>query len=301
MCKCRGTVAAGLVIGALSATALAAERTVLLEEFTATWCGPCVPMGTALGNMLNNMGDDDLGLVQVHISDNVTIQWGTNRANMYGVTAIPTVVLEGQQKWVGYSTQNVAAIQNAINARLAVATDVVIQMGATQIDADSWEVNGTVSLEPTGTAKTVRLWTLQLLNHYPAGTHHHNCLRQAFGGVDIALTPGSSEPFSYTINLAAYDVQHMEDVKITVFAQKPGGYPAEVYNTYVMTYPFGDPPLQGDLTNDGCIGQEDLGIVLSDYGCVPLGPPCEGDVDGDNDCDQSDLGIILANYGQGCP
>jgi hypothetical protein len=47
----------------------------------------------------------------------------------------------------------------------------------------------------------------------------------------------------------------------------------------------------GDLTGDGCVDQQDLGILLAAYELSG-----EGDVDGDGDTDQGDLGILLANY-----
>lgn len=51
----------------------------------------------------------------------------------------------------------------------------------------------------------------------------------------------------------------------------------------------------GDLDGDGCVGQSDLGILLS---CYEAGD-C-GDLDGDGKTTQSDLGILLGNYGAGC-
>ncbi|MCK4873145.1 MAG: hypothetical protein KAS72_10505 [Phycisphaerales bacterium] len=48
---------------------------------------------------------------------------------------------------------------------------------------------------------------------------------------------------------------------------------------------------QGDLDGDNRVDQNDLGILLSDYG-----RGCRGDLDGDGDTDASDLGILLARY-----
>jgi hypothetical protein len=55
----------------------------------------------------------------------------------------------------------------------------------------------------------------------------------------------------------------------------------------------------GDLNGDGSIGQDDLGILLGDWGCT--GPDCDGDIDGDGDTDQADLGALLGSYGEDCP
>jgi hypothetical protein len=55
--------------------------------------------------------------------------------------------------------------------------------------------------------------------------------------------------------------------------------------------------IPGDLDNNGCVDQSDLGTLLANYPCT--GCDCAGDADGDGDTDQSDLGSILANYGTG--
>jgi hypothetical protein len=51
-----------------------------------------------------------------------------------------------------------------------------------------------------------------------------------------------------------------------------------------------------DLTGDGFIGQDDLGVLLASYG-----QDDGGDIDGDGDTDQADLGALLGVYGQDCP
>ncbi|MFG0251457.1 MAG: hypothetical protein ACF8NJ_01125, partial [Phycisphaerales bacterium JB038] len=53
--------------------------------------------------------------------------------------------------------------------------------------------------------------------------------------------------------------------------------------------------LPGDLNFDGCVDQQDLGLLLAAFN-IDDG----GDNDGDGDTDASDLGILLAHYGQGC-
>ncbi len=52
-----------------------------------------------------------------------------------------------------------------------------------------------------------------------------------------------------------------------------------------------------DITGDGFIGLDDLGIVLSQYGSASGG---SGDLDADGDVDLSDLGLVLAHFGETC-
>jgi YVTN family beta-propeller protein len=58
--------------------------------------------------------------------------------------------------------------------------------------------------------------------------------------------------------------------------------------------------LLGDLDGNGTVAQPDLGLLLSNFGCVPPAT-CPADIDGDGDTDQSDLGLLLSNYGKSCP
>ena len=70
------------------------------------------------------------------------------------------------------------------------------------------------------------------------------------------------------------------------------------YDMAFRTY-VGEADIPGDLNDDGCVDQVDLGILLADWGCT--GGDCPGDCDGDGDTDHSDLGILLAHWGEGCP
>jgi hypothetical protein len=57
----------------------------------------------------------------------------------------------------------------------------------------------------------------------------------------------------------------------------------------------------GDLNGDGVVNQQDLGILLGDWGCTAGVGLCPGDCDNDGDTDQSDLGILLSNWEKQCP
>lgn len=55
--------------------------------------------------------------------------------------------------------------------------------------------------------------------------------------------------------------------------------------------------IPGDVTGDCRVNQQDLAVLLADYGCRPAGGrTCPGDCDGDGDTDQSDLGVLLTFF-----
>jgi len=60
--------------------------------------------------------------------------------------------------------------------------------------------------------------------------------------------------------------------------------------------------LLGDLNHDGFVGQDDLNIVLANWGqAVDAGAMLLGDSSGDGLVGQDDLNVVLANWGTGSP
>lgn len=59
------------------------------------------------------------------------------------------------------------------------------------------------------------------------------------------------------------------------------------------------PPMPGDITNDGCIDDTDLSILLDQFGMT--GDRLLGDINQNGVVDDADLATVLAGFGQGCP
>lgn len=59
-------------------------------------------------------------------------------------------------------------------------------------------------------------------------------------------------------------------------------------------------PGASDIDRDGCVGQADLGILLSHW-LQTVPPNTQGDLNGDGVVNQADLGILLADWNAGCP
>jgi hypothetical protein len=58
--------------------------------------------------------------------------------------------------------------------------------------------------------------------------------------------------------------------------------------------------IPADLDGDCVVGQADLGLLLSNYGCTAGAGACSADLDGDGKTGQADLGILLSAYGTSC-
>ncbi|MCK4871283.1 MAG: hypothetical protein KAS72_01015 [Phycisphaerales bacterium] len=227
--SCRRTVAIlslGLVLGAtFTPCADAADRKVMGEQFTATWCGYCPPVGIAM-NMLMDDYPDSIISAQIHVSDapyNTT--WGTARASFYSVSGIPHMKIDGVLTRVGGGT--VTSCYNdflgKMNTRLAVPTDVTIDLTGEIVVDQTYRLTASIGVEAGGAAKTVRVHMIQTLDDYPVSfdDHTYNCTRVGYQVGDYALTPGNTEIIVQDFNLDAISWGDQQNIRFIVFVQEP--------------------------------------------------------------------------------
>ncbi|MDD8052533.1 MAG: thioredoxin domain-containing protein [Thermotogota bacterium] len=100
-------------------------KNVLIESFTATWCGPC----KTYDPIVNEMYDADPSLILVHYhvqNDGLDFNWTNNRINWYGNQGIPMFVLDGVTKKIGGSPTFYMQFQKLISDRKnAIVSDPV--------------------------------------------------------------------------------------------------------------------------------------------------------------------------------
>jgi hypothetical protein len=190
---------------------------------------------------------DTLCALWIHRSDAYTTPWGDGRKLYYANTYIPIVWIDGLIVSTSY--------QSDINARLAVPTDVVINIGANQIDASTFLVNTEVCVEPGGIGKTMRLHVVALLEKYPLeDVYYRNCVRQGFELGDVTVGPGSCAAFEQTITFDATSWANQSDIKVAAFVHDPlPGGPAEVYQSAIVDWPLPDTmrPIFSNGAEDG--------------------------------------------------
>ena len=241
-------------------------------------------MNNLLNDPNNQIADGTFTLVQYHLSDGYQTTWGNTRFfNFYHATGTPTAWFDGALPCVGlpdpYSDQIVYDYYlEQYTARRAVLTDVTITVTGVQATGQTYTVRTRVCLEPGGTAKTVRVYLAQVLDHWPTTfTYLRNGFKQAATTEDVALTPGQCTLVtrSFTFDSTSWNSQN--NIKIIVWAQKPQAdsteaNPADVYQAAVMSWPF--PP---DCNANGVPDATDIANSTS-QDCNANGIPDECDI-----------------------
>jgi len=265
-CSFGGGRRAGWVLATLAAvallpvTAFGAERVVLCEEFTATWCSHCANAGQRFSQLMNNY-PDVFAFVQIHHGDNYATAWGNQRANFYGLTGYPTDWFDGVISHIGEKPYSV--YEAALLARLSIATDVTIDLTAVETAAQTYEFTANVCLQPGGTAKTLRIYMVQVLDFWPIPpAYSRNGFRQAAATQDVNLTPGNCVQVVRTFTFPTTpDWDSKENIKVIAWAQMPYSQaPAEVHQAAMLQYPFnpcGNQAL-GDANCDGTVDGFDI-------------------------------------------
>ena len=253
---------------------------------------------------MGNHGDDFFSM-QLHIGDAYSFAWTGQRQTFYGVTGTPTTWFDGVLSCVGAYTndqQMVTWYNSQINSRLAVPTDVTIELSAIESAAQTYDVTATVAIEPGGVGKEVKLHFVEVLDYYPssADNRYRNCVVEHQAGGIYALEPGGSATVTLPFVLSGASWTYRENAKFVVFAREPGApAPKEIYNTAAISWPFESDTVEGDVDGDGDVDLQDLAALLATYGLCDGDPGYNDAADFvDDDCiDLADLSALLGNYG----
>jgi len=215
-------------------TSEAATRRALLEQVTATWCGPCQSVGRAAIDLLEDYPESITGY-QCHGDDSYTIAWGNSRMSFYGVTGYPTVWMDGwnlQYGSYGTDSANYSNLLSMMNACLSNSTDVTIQSVGEELSNSQYEITYDIAVEAGGSPRTMKFHCIQVLNYYPSGTHYYNCLIQGNTAPTITLNPGESTQITQNFVLSGASLSDKDNVSYIAWLQSTAsGPPAYVYNS----------------------------------------------------------------------
>ncbi len=201
--------------------------------------------------MLMDNYPDSFTMVQIHIGDSYATPWGDERASFYGVTGTPSAWFDGAEDCIGALNDipaHYAWYHDAYTTRMAVPTDVTIEMSGLPLGGTTYEVTADVCVEPGGTARELRLTMVQVLDRWPPNlTYHRNGFKLKSSPLDITLNPGECQSVVRAFTFDTESMEYVSDIKIVAWAQEPDPWaPAEIHQSAYMTWPFpppgGDPP-----------------------------------------------------------
>jgi thiol-disulfide isomerase/thioredoxin len=265
-----------------------AERVVLLEKFSATWCPHCMSAAPVLDDLLQDYPNRFIPLEIFSLTvrgGRYHTPWGQSRTfGFYNVASYPTAWFDGVTNQVDPNNIYGSSL-NQINNRLMVPTDLVIDVSARRTGERSYDVTTSVGIEASGIAKVVRLYLVEALDHfgvYDDGTTiPRNTLKQVLdGGFDVTLTPGQTQNITRSITFDDDSWNNFEDIRLVAWAQAPNAAgPAEVYNAAQLSF---FQLLAGDFDSDGVVTSGDLNVWKGAFGVEGTGY-ANGDHDGDTD------------------
>lgn len=230
---------AGLALAAVATSATAANRLVIGEEFTATWCGYCPSVADAMHQLHEARPNEFIGMM-IHGGDNYTTSWGNSRINFYDVAGYPAVWMDGWNLKYGSSgsvAANYADLNNKLNQCLARPCDVSITMSGEEVSGSQYEVAVELAVDANGTGKTMRVQLIQCYNqlNWPeANETQFNTIRQAANSFDVYVGAGSSHSFTHTFTLSGESLTNSSESTYICIAQEASSSgPADIYNSAI--------------------------------------------------------------------
>ncbi len=207
-------------------------RTVLLELFTAGWCGPCVNTDHAVDQISEDYTRDQITILVYHRSEKLEITEGMSRhRDFYAGTTIPNMWIDGKLYATSFSSASAGEtwITNAYNTRKAIGSqvsmdlDAIISQGSKK--GDIW-VNITASETPS--LDNLRLHTVIYRKEYGPWnggngvTQHRYVVRDMVptnSGTSFTIANGETKPFHLTFDLSTDQYTDVQDMGVVAFVQ----------------------------------------------------------------------------------
>ncbi len=189
-------------------------------------------------NTLLNTYPDTFVPVFYHFNGDGWQSWVNTRRYFYvpsGTTFyVPHMYMDGFDRGTSYTQWT-----NNYLTRQPVTTDVTVDVGA-ELFGVSLDAAATVCVEPGGIGKDLRVYMVQVLDHYPyptSYTYYRNCFRQVYTE-DVHVDPDTCVDVAHTFTVTAVDTATPENIGVVVWAQEPlAAGPAEVYQAGTLSSP----------------------------------------------------------------
>ena len=286
-----------VVVFALSVSASAADRTVLGELFTATWCSGC-PAAGAVASDLIDAYPDTFAVVEYHVEDSYAEPFGQSRRDdFYLGAALPGFFYDGL-----FDAWPIETYESKFLDERDVPTTVTLSVGAVEVSDETYQVTTRVCMEPRGIGLDLRVYVVVVEDNYPTNpSYSRNTFRTAAATEDIILSAEQCYVSDHNVSLeGSWD--HAE-LKIIAWVQGPADwYPAEVHQAAKMGWPFQPLPAIGDWDNNGRVDLDDyFNLTVCLTGPDPETAPSQQcrevfDADGDDDVDIHDYSAFQNEF-----
>ncbi len=138
-----------------------------------------------------------------------------------------------------------------VDARLAIPTDVTIDIIPTFITVNQWSFTANVCLEPTGAARQADVFMAYTVDDYPDTYpyRYRKNMRWLFGPEAVDLVPGECVEVETTFNFNSVALDRWPGTEVVAWAQTPVSGWGEVYQAAKLSM-----TLHGDGFESGDFG-----------------------------------------------
>lgn len=189
-------------------------------------------------------------VVEYHVQDAYALPWGEARGEFYDIWAlgIPWFAYDGL-----FDAWPISNYESNLQQRLAVPTDVTLELSGVELATDTWEFTAEVCVEAGGAGKTMRVYMVQALDKYPpVFTYSRNTFQQAAATEDVTVAAGECAEVVRSFTFDALSMATPEEIRVMGWAQAPlDGIPADVYQAAQVAWPFAVPAMFADGFESG--------------------------------------------------
>lgn len=176
------------------------ERTVLLEEGTATWCTYCPEAAENIEALLD-AHPGEFVVLALHSNDQYSSSETQARLDRLGVSGYPTIIFDGVER----SGRKVSQMEPVLAARLALKSFVKLDLTALATpDSVRYQIAAVVSGELSESITgTLRIALVQDTSTFPSqGVLHHIVRRLPEAGTEDEMTLNPGDTLTFTRSLA---------------------------------------------------------------------------------------------------
>lgn len=233
-----------ILLAAVCSLSMAADRVVLLEDFTNHTCSPCWSYEPTLNGFVSqHIASGELACIRVHVNwpganDPIYLANPTEqnaRKSFYGINSVPSVRMDGV---INVSPQGgSAALQNALSTRQAVPCHLEIFVARNGDDETGSVSIGLVAEQDLGASADMRLFATIIEEDVPgtgywSGSYFHQAFRDNIFGPAGPVVEFQA-PYPDTVYFEAeYDITEWvnDNLYLVTFVQEYSSSYKEVMN-----------------------------------------------------------------------